>query len=180
MRRIIQLLLWVLLLTVIGIVTINIAAGIIYTTPDAVSLNGLGIFFIIVAFACFILEIFTTSFGLFTMAGIVSLTIGSLILFNIQPWLIVLIDVTIVGVSYFVIAQVMKAQQRKVTTGKEEVIGKTAEVKAVLNPQGLISLKGELWTAISDSGRIEPGEKVLIKQIDGIILHVVRKDEGGK
>jgi membrane-bound serine protease (ClpP class) len=180
MHRAFHILLWAFLLTIVGIIIINIAAGIAYVTPDVISSNSMGIFFIILAFACFILEAFTTSFGLFTMAGLVSLTIGSLILFNIQPWLIILMDVTIAGVSYFVITQVVKAQQRKVTTGKEEVIGKTAEVKATLNPRGLISLNGELWTAISDSGKIEPGEEVVIKQIDGIILHVVRKDEGGK
>lgn len=180
MNRTVNILLWLLLLIIVGIVITNIALGIIYATPDVVSLNSTGIFFIILAFACFILEIFTTSFGLFTMGGIVSLTIGSLILFDIQPWLIALIDFTIAGVSYFVIIEVMKAQQQKVTTGKEETIGRTAEVKATLNPRGLISLNGELWTAISDSGRIEPGEEVIIKQIDGITLHVVRKDEGGK
>jgi len=180
MNRTVNVLLWLLLLIIVGIVITNIAMGLIYAAPNLVSLNSTGIFFIILAFACFILEIFTTSLGLFTMGGIVSITIGSLILFNIQPWLIALIDVTIAGVSYFVIIKVMKAQQRKVTTGREEAIGKTVEVKEMLNPRGLVSLDGELWTAISDSGCIEPGEEVIIKQIDGIILHVVRKDEGGE
>jgi membrane-bound serine protease (ClpP class) len=175
-----HILLWAFLLTIVGIIIINIAAGIAYVTPDVISSNSIGIFFIILAFACFILEIFTPGFGLFTAVGVVSLTIGSLILFHVEPWLIALIDVAVAAVSYFVVTRVMKAQHRKVTTGKEELLGKTAVVKEALNPRGLVFYKGELWTAISDSEPVEAGEAVTITQISGIILHVIKKTAGGE
>lgn len=180
MHRTFHILLWAFLLTIAGIIIINIAAGIAYVTPDVISSNSIGIFFIILAFACFTLEILTPEFGLFTAAGIVSLTIGSFILFSIDPWLIIIVDAAVAVISYFVTTRVIKAQHRKVTTGKEELLGKTAVVKEALNPKGLVFYKGELWTAISDSEPVEAGEEVTITQISGIILHVIRKTAGGK
>ena len=179
MSKAFHILLWVFLLTIVGIIIINIAAGIAYVTPDVISSNSMGIFFIILAFVCFTLEILTPEFGLFTAAGIVSLTIGSFILFSIDPWLIIIVDAAVAVISYFVITRVIKAQHHKVTTGKEEMLGQIAVVKETLNPKGLVFYRGELWTAVSDSGLISAGDEVVIRQIDGIILCVTRKKEGG-
>ncbi|MCK5434792.1 MAG: nodulation protein NfeD, partial [Dehalococcoidales bacterium] len=56
--------------------------------------NYAGVLLVVLAFALFIAEVFTTTFGLFTAGGITSLVIGSLILFKggplfqVSPWLI--------------------------------------------------------------------------------------------
>ena len=60
--------------------------------------------------------------------------------------------------------------------GKEtELIGKAAVVKVALALEGTVFFKGERWTAISETGRVEPGEEVTITKVDGLILHVTKK-----
>ena len=60
-------------------------------------------------------------------------------------------------------------------TGREELVGKRAVVKVALNPEGTVFFKGERWTAISNTGRVEPEETVIITKVDGLTLHVIKK-----
>ena len=144
--------------------------------------NIAGILLIVLAFGFFIGEALTATFGLFTAGGVTALVIGSLILFQgaspvfrVDPWLIAIVTILITGVFAFVINRVIRAHRRQATTGREELIGKKALVKIALNPEGTVFFKGELWTAISDHGRIEPGEEVIITSVDGLTLHVIKK-----
>jgi membrane-bound serine protease (ClpP class) len=145
--------------------------------------NWAGILLILLAFGLFIAEVFTTSFGLFTAGGITSLVIGSLILFKggsglfqVDPWLIGGVAISIAGFFAFVINRVIKAHRYQISTGREELVGKSALVKVALQPEGTVFFKGERWTAVSESGRIEPGEQVMITEVDGLLLHVVKKE----
>lgn len=145
--------------------------------------NWAGVLLIILAFGLFIAELFTPGIGLLAAGGIVSLILGALILFTggspvfrISPWLIAVTTIGIAALFIFVISRVVQAHRRQATTGKEELIGKTATARTVLGPEGLVFYKGELWTAISDKGRVEPGEEVLITKVDGLKLHVTKKE----
>jgi len=146
--------------------------------------NIAGILLIVLAFALFIAEIFTTTFGLLTAGGIVSLVLGALILFKggplfqVNPWLIATVTITITAVLAFVLQRVIRIHRRQATTGREELAGKTAIVKAALDPEGIVLYKGERWTAESESGRIEPGEAVIIDRVDSLKLYVSRKEKG--
>jgi len=144
--------------------------------------NIAGVLLIILAFGLFIAEAFTPGFGLFTAGGIGALVIGSMILFKgggpslkVDPGLIATITVIIAGFLAFVVQRVVRAHRRQATTGREELVGKTAIVKVALDPQGMVFFKGERWTAISESGRIEPGEEVIITGVDGLTLRAARK-----
>jgi membrane-bound serine protease (ClpP class) len=143
--------------------------------------NIAGILFIGLAFALFIAEVFTTTFGLFTAGGVISLVLGSLILFKggplfqVNPWLITSIAIIISAVLAFVINRVIHAHRRQPSTGREELVGKTALVKVALDPEGIVLFKGERWTAASETGRIEPGEDVTINKVESLKLHVTKK-----
>jgi membrane protein implicated in regulation of membrane protease activity len=50
-----------------------------------------------------------------------------------------------------------------------------AEVKLVLNPRGTVSVHGELWEAILDEGRADPGEEVTVTDVKGLKLRVTKK-----
>jgi membrane-bound ClpP family serine protease len=52
---------------------------------------------------------------------------------------------------------------------------KTAIVKERLSPEGTAFYQGELWTAISNSGEVEPGEEVTIDKVEGLRLLVTKK-----
>ena len=143
--------------------------------------NYAGLLLIVLAFGLFIAEVFTPTFGLFTAGGVTSLVLGSLILFKggplfqVNPWLIATVTITIAALLAFVISRIIRVHRRQAATGREELIGKTAVVKAALEPEGMVLFKGERWTAISESGPVELGETVIINRVDSLKLYVTKK-----
>ena len=144
--------------------------------------NIAGILLIVLAFGLFIGELFTASFGLFTAGGVVSLVLGALILFpggsplfRIDPWLIATVTTLIAALFAFVVSRVVWAHRRQASTGREDLMSKKAVVKIALDPEGTVFFKGERWNAISEKGRVEPGEEVIITGVDGLTLRVVKK-----
>ncbi len=145
-------------------------------------INYAGIALIALAGGLFIAEVFTAGFGLFTAGGIISLVFGFLILFSGRPtlfqpapWVIPTIAGSIGTVLAVVIYFVVRAHRRQATTGREELPGKTATVKAALEPEGIVLHEGELWAAILDEGEAKPGEEVIITRFDGLKLYVSKK-----
>ncbi len=96
-------------------------------------------------------------------------------MFQISPWLIATTVIIVAAIFTFVISRIIRAHRRQASTGWEELIGKTAIVKTALDPQGMVLYKGELWTAMSETGRVEPGEEVIITKVDGLKLYVTKK-----
>jgi membrane-bound serine protease (ClpP class) len=146
--------------------------------------NYAGLLLILLAIGLFIGEVLSTSFGIFTAGGVVSLVAGSLILFKgaspvfqIDPWLIATVTIIITGALTFIVHRAVVAHRKQAKTGREDLIGKTATVKVALNPEGTVFFKGEHWTAISESGEVKPGEEVVIKRIDGLTLYVIKKQK---
>jgi len=146
-----------------------------------VNYAGLGL--ILLAVGLFVGEFFSTSYGVLTIGGLVSLVAGSMMLFKgsspvfrINPWLIVVVCLLITGFLSFLIQRAVKAHRKQATTGREELINKTATVRATLNPEGVVFYKGERWAAVSESGEVNVGEEVIIKRIDGLTLYVVKKE----
>jgi membrane-bound ClpP family serine protease len=95
--------------------------------------------------------------------------------FMVESWVIVLIVICVV---LFIAAAVywgILAHRRQVSAGKEELIGRTAEVEIALDPRGVVLVEGERWTAISEKGRVKPGEEVIITKVDGLKLWVTKR-----
>lgn len=143
--------------------------------------NYAGILLIVLAFGLFIAEAFTPTFGLFTAGGLASLIFGSLILFKGGPLfevditLIIIVAVFFAALFAFVINRVIAAHRRQAATGREELIGKKATVRTLLEPEGTIFHEGEIWRAVLDKGRAEPGEEVIITRAEGLKLYVTKK-----
>ena len=142
-----------------------------------------GILLILLAFGLFVGEVLTTTFGLFTAGGITALVLGSLILFpgggpmfQVDPWLIATVVIIIAVVFAFVISRVIRAHRRQATTGRAELVDKTAIVRQALEPEGTVFFKGELWTAVSEKGTVKPGEMVIITRVDSLKLYVTKKE----
>jgi membrane-bound serine protease (ClpP class) len=146
-----------------------------------------GILLILLAFGLFIGEVLTTTFGIFTAGGVVALVLGSLILFpgggalfQISPWLIATVVILVAASVAFVVHRVIRAHRRQAYTGREELVGKTAIVQVALEPEGMVLFKGERWTAVSEKGRVKPGEEVIITRVEGLKLYVTKKHKGGR
>ena len=69
-------------------------------------------------------------------------------------------------------AKAWAAQRRRPTTGIESLIGKPAEVRQALTPDGMVFVNGELWSATSESGPIGAGEHVVVTGEEGFALRV--------
>ena len=142
-----------------------------------------GIALILLAMGLFVAEYFTTSFGLLTTGGVVSLVTGSLILFSHSPGvevnrgLIAGVTAAIAAFSIFVIGAIIRGQKRRKATGAEGMIGKVAIAKTSLDPTGTVLAQGELWTATTEKDTIERGEEVIISKVEELKLWVTRKSK---
>lgn len=96
--------------------------------------------------------------------------------FYVNPWFTTIVAIIIAVFLVFVVIWVVRAHQRQVSAGKEELIGKTAVVKVTLEPKGIVFLEGEHWTAVIDKGRAEPEEEVIITEVEGMKLRVTKKE----
>jgi membrane-bound serine protease (ClpP class) len=143
--------------------------------------NWAGVLLILLAVGLFVAEVLTPGFGVLFAGGVVSLVIGSLILYKggpsmrVDPWLIAIVVVVLALLFGVVIQRVWAAHKRQAAAGYEELIGKTAVVREALDLEGTVFLEGELWTANSESGRVEVGEEVKIVKVEGLKLTVTRK-----
>ncbi len=89
-------------------------------------------------------------------------------------WITLLIILVVIFLV-FVVIWVVRAHQRKVAAGKEDLIGRTAVVEVALAPKGVVLVEGERWTAVIDKGRAGPEEEVTITRVDGLKLMVTKK-----
>jgi membrane-bound ClpP family serine protease len=96
-----------------------------------------------------------------------------------QPWLLALLIIILAVFLCFVVLWVIRAHQKKVAAGKEELVGRTAIVEITLNPKGVVFIEGEgeRWNAVIDKGQVEPGEEVVITKVDGLQLTVTKKEK---
>jgi len=75
----------------------------------------------------------------------------------------------VIGMAAFIAFAIIwgiRAHHHQISAGREDLIGKTAEVKIALEPKGVVFIQGERWTAISEKGRVELGETVVIDKVD--------------
>ncbi|MFC1861360.1 NfeD family protein [Chloroflexota bacterium] len=99
--------------------------------------------------------------------------------FILDPWLIAVIVICVIVFLGITIIWGIKAHRLQVTAGREDLIGRIAEVMTPLEPKGFIFVEGENWTATSEDGRVEAGEEVVISKVDGLKLRVHKKVKGG-
>ena len=146
-----------------------------------------GLLLILLAFGLFVAEVFTPTFGILTAGGVASLIIGSLVLFShssptmqVNRGLIAVVTILIAAFIVFIVGAVVRGQRRRVETGTEGLIGKVAVAKTALAPKGKVLVEGELWTAVLDGGKVEPGEEVTITKIEGLRLLVTQRKIKGR
>lgn len=139
--------------------------------------NYVGIAFIVLAFILFIADVKAPTHGVLTAGGIVSFILGSLLLFNspyyqVSRTLIVSVAAVTAGFFGFAIQAAVRAQRWKPATGREALIGATAEARSDLTPAGMVWVNGELWRAVSEDGKVTKGEPVQVVGVQGLELRV--------
>jgi len=152
-----------------------------------ISVNWFGLIFLATSFVLFLLDIKAPTHGALTAAGIVSLIIGSLVLFNtsrtpsffnVSVPLVVGTSIITGGIFFAIMLFAIRAQKSPIRTGRESIIGKVGITRSPLNPNGEVQVGGELWSAKLESGSdyLPAGAMVKVIAIDGIRL-VVREEK---
>ncbi len=164
----------VILPGIVGGISLILAFFAMQTLP----VNYAGVLLILFAVALFIAEIKVVSHGVLTIGGIVSLVMGSLLLFDspdpaLRVSLKVMIPALIVISLFFagVMSLVLKAQMRKRQSGREGMIGAEGQAVTDVHEMGKVFVHGEYWNAWSDRA-VEKGKKVRVVAVAALKLKI--------
>ncbi|MEJ5328968.1 MAG: nodulation protein NfeD [Desulfobaccales bacterium] len=161
---------------VVGAMSLLLAFYAFQTLP----VNFIGVLLILLAFIFFILEIYVTSFGLLTLAGLISLALGGMMLFRggeaeggmAVAWSILIPSLAAIALFFLGIsALVVKSQMRRSLTGPAGLVGERGVAYTDLAPQGQVFVHGEYWQAVSDTP-VAKGEPVEVVEVTGLTLKV--------
>jgi len=142
-------------------------------------INYAGAALILLGVILFIAEVKITSYGMLSVAGVISLLLGSIMLIDSPAeflkisFIKVILPVVSVSAAFFLFALIMvvRAHRRRPTTGREGLVGGRGVATTDLKPEGVVEIRGELWNAVADEA-IKAGEKIQVEAIDGMQVTV--------
>jgi len=155
---------------VIGAISLVLAFFAFQTLP----VNYAGLLLIALAIIFFIAEIKVSSYGLLSVAGLISLILGSVMLFeNVRVSLNLMMPTIVLIGGFFIVVAFLafRAYRGKPASGMEGLIGETGVVEEKIDPVGLIFAHGEYWKATC-AEVVEEGEKVRVIGSKGLELIV--------
>jgi membrane-bound serine protease (ClpP class) len=156
----------------IGAVSLALAAYGLGVLP----VNWFGLIFLVIAFVLFILDIKAPTHGALTAAGVVSLIVGSLVLFNspgtpsflrVSVPLVIGVSLATAGIFFAILMIALRAQKAPILTGRESFVGRTGTARTRIAPFGTVQMGGELW-----SGELAPGEDTILEGASVEVLEV--------
>ena len=159
---------------VIGGISLLLALFALQLLP--VSYTGLAL--IALGIGLLVAEHFAPGFGLLGLGGITAFVIGSVMLIDTDvpayriPWpLIAGVTAASAGFLLVVLNFAMRARQRPVVSGREQMLGATGEV--FVNPDGGVFARilGEMWQ-VRANAPLGRGQRVRVVGIDGLVLSV--------
>src|SRR3990172_12659947 len=147
---------------------------------QTLSVNYAGLLLIGLAVLFFIAEIKVMSYGLLTVAGIVALTLGSLMLFEsplpfmrVSLWVILPTVISITAIFFGAMYYGLKIRHKKPVSGVEGLVDEIGIANTDIAKEGNVFIDGEYWDAWSDE-LIKAGEKVKVVEVVGLKLKVAK------
>ncbi|MDE3193818.1 MAG: nodulation protein NfeD [Chloroflexota bacterium] len=171
---------------VIGVISILLALF-SFGTLDA---NGAGIALLLFAVLLFLSEVWVPSHGILTAGGVAATIIGAIVLFPpsrptlpgsqlaIPPTTIGVIAAVSLVFFLFLARAGLRYRHLRPLPGTAALVGALGVAKSDMDPQGVVHVGSEDWSATSDSGPIKRGEPVSVRAIEGIRLVVTRAPQG--
>jgi membrane-bound serine protease (ClpP class) len=145
--------------------------------------NWFGLIFIALAFVLLIMEVNAPTHGALATAGVGSLVVGALVLFNspgspsffrVSVPLVVGAALVLAAGLIALLSFALRAQHRPAAIGVQSLVGQVGEVRS---PHS-IQVAGELWSAEPAEGEaaaLEPGQRVIVAAVKGLKLLVRRQ-----
>jgi membrane-bound serine protease (ClpP class) len=138
-------------------------------------INWGGLVLMLLGVALLVIDVHVTSHGALTVAGLISLAVGSIMLFSnasgfhTSKPLVISIAVALGAAWAFAISKAVEVRHRPVEVGAQLIAGSVGEVR----DNGLVFVNGELWQARTAGGEVlRPGERVRVESLDGLTLTV--------
>lgn len=159
---------------VIGVISLVIGLYSLNQLP----LDYAGLTLVLLGLAFMVAEALTPSFGILGFGGLAAFVIGSFFLIDTDVPEYQLSTGVIAGTAIasglllvVVLGYAWRSQTRKVTAGPNPYVGEAAEVLEWANGEGYVRAQGDRWHARGNID-VKPGDKVKVKQIDGLTLVV--------
>jgi membrane-bound serine protease (ClpP class) len=138
-------------------------------------INWGGLVLMLLGVALLVIDVHVTSHGALTVAGLISLAVGSIMLFSnasgfhTSKPLVISLAVALGAAWAFAISKAVEVRHRPVEVGVQLIAGSVGEVR----DNGLVFVNGELWQARTAGGEVlRPGERVRVESLDGLTLTV--------
>ena len=134
-----------------------------------------GLLLMLLGVALLVIDVHVTTHGALTVAGLISLAVGSIMLFQNAPGyhtskpLVVGVAVALGAVWVFALSKALEVRRSPVEVGPQLIAGSVGEVRE----NGLVYVNGELWQARAVGGQeLRQGERVRVESLDGLTLTV--------
>lgn len=141
-----------------------------------VNFAGLGL--ILLGVILIVSEAFVPAYGVLGTGGVISFVIGSVILmhtgvpgYGVAIPVVIGVAIAAAGVLVGIVWMAMRARNRPVVSGREEMVGAVAEVVADFEGRGTVHVHGERWQAQSDVP-LKRGQRVSVTGMRGLVLDV--------
>jgi len=133
---------------------------------------------ILASFVLFALEAKFASHGVLGIGGIVTMTLGALLLVDapipemrVHLPTALAVSIPLGLITVFLMNIALRARRNKVVTGAQGLVGETGVAHSALAPEGKVFVHGELWDAVSSSP-VVAGQAVIVRKVDGLRLQV--------
>jgi len=156
------------------------------TGLTALPVRWLAVIGVLLAFGLMAVDLFFPSHGLATLLGLVLLVVSAMTMFDqlqapgvaIAIWAVILVAMLVTAFAAAGVFLALRMRKTPVKTGQEGLIGRLAEVRRRLEPEGMVFVDGALWRAVSEDGDVEPGEYVRVTGVYELRLTVQRLTTG--
>ena len=152
---------------------------------QSLPINFAGLLLILFAIVLFIAEVTVTSHGVLAIGGIVSMALGSLMLYDAPEvgfrvsWRVMAPTVALTaGFFLFALTLGVRAFRRRPLLGVSGLVGQSGVARGALEPEGQVSVHGEIWRAVADRP-LADGTRVTVVDVQGLTLKVVGSDAAG-
>jgi membrane-bound serine protease (ClpP class) len=137
-----------------------------------------GVLLIVLAVGLFVAEVKVASYGLLTVAGLVAMILGAMMLVDsdvpelrVSVWTLLPVMLAFAGFTIAIVRLVLQAQRRLALTGAEGLVAQAGEAASDLAPEGWVLVRGERWRAVA-AERVAAGERVVVESVEGLLLRV--------
>jgi len=142
-------------------------------------INYAGLGLILLGMAFIVAEAFLPSFGALGIGGVIALAIGAIILidpaagaeYTVPLPLVAAVSAVGGGIVFFTVLFALKARNRPVVSGQEQMIGSLGEVLEDLESEGWARVESERWRIVS-AHPLRRGQKIRVLGVTGLTLRV--------